>query len=348
MVNRIRRKPRRLIGEIGGYMATIKEIAQKVGVTSAVVSRVLNYDKTISVSEETRNAIFQVAKELNYQKKKIYPPINNVVILNWADEEEELENEFYRELSKEMERQALERNMQIVQIKKTQGIEAVPEQTQVFIGIGRFLVKEVQALKKITLQGIFIDSSPDENTYDSVRPNLDLVVSQIVTYFVQKGHRAIGFIGVHDMDINTQEPLMDIREWTFRNTMAYHHILDEKNIFIVDHLTVKEGYRIGQICAEREDEELPTAFCIGSDTLAVGFLQAMNENGIVMPERVAVFSINDTSIAEYISPPLSTYHIDIPIMCETALDLLHERMIKNRDITKTVYINGKPIMRKSC
>lgn len=141
---------------------------------------------------------------------------------------------------------------------------------------------------------------------------------------------------------------MDIREWTFRNTMAYHHILDEKNIFIVDHLTVKEGYRIGQICAEREDEELPTAFCIGSDTLAVGFLQAMNENGIVMPERVAVFSINDTSIAEYISPPLSTYHIDIPIMCETALDLLHERMIKNRDITKTVYINGKPIMRKSC
>ena len=66
--------PLRLIGEIGGYMATIKEIAQKVGVTSAVVSRVLNYDKTISVSEETRNAIFQVAKELNYQKKKIYPP----------------------------------------------------------------------------------------------------------------------------------------------------------------------------------------------------------------------------------------------------------------------------------
>ena len=116
-------------------MATIKEIAQKVGVTSAVVSRVFNYDKTISVSEETRNAIFQVAKELNYQKKKIYPPINNVVILNWADEEEELENEFYRELSKEMERQALERNMQIVQIKKTQGIEAVPEQTQVYICI---------------------------------------------------------------------------------------------------------------------------------------------------------------------------------------------------------------------
>ena len=35
-------------------MATIKEIAEIVGVSSAAVSRVLNYDEGISVSEETR------------------------------------------------------------------------------------------------------------------------------------------------------------------------------------------------------------------------------------------------------------------------------------------------------
>lgn len=38
-------------------MATIKEIAEIVGVSSAAVSRVLNYDEGISVSEETREAI---------------------------------------------------------------------------------------------------------------------------------------------------------------------------------------------------------------------------------------------------------------------------------------------------
>ena len=42
-------------------MATIKEIAEIVGVSSAAVSRVLNYDEGISVSAETRAAIFAAA-----------------------------------------------------------------------------------------------------------------------------------------------------------------------------------------------------------------------------------------------------------------------------------------------
>ena len=50
-----------------GVMATIKEIANAVGVSSAAVSRVLNYDETISVSEETRKAIFKTADELGYK-----------------------------------------------------------------------------------------------------------------------------------------------------------------------------------------------------------------------------------------------------------------------------------------
>ena len=39
-------------------MAAIKQIAEKAGVSSAAVSRVLNYDESISVNEETRQAIF--------------------------------------------------------------------------------------------------------------------------------------------------------------------------------------------------------------------------------------------------------------------------------------------------
>lgn len=50
-------------------MATIKDIAQEVKVSTATVSRVLNYDETISVNEETRKAIFEVAERLNYRKK---------------------------------------------------------------------------------------------------------------------------------------------------------------------------------------------------------------------------------------------------------------------------------------
>ena len=51
-------------------MATIKDIAQTAGVSPATVSRVLNYDKSMSVSDETRKKIFDIAEQLNYQKAK--------------------------------------------------------------------------------------------------------------------------------------------------------------------------------------------------------------------------------------------------------------------------------------
>ena len=56
-------------------MATIKEIAEIVGVSSSAVSRVLNYDEGISVSDETREAIFATAEKIGYKKRVIYPKI---------------------------------------------------------------------------------------------------------------------------------------------------------------------------------------------------------------------------------------------------------------------------------
>ncbi len=50
-------------------MATIKEIAEMVGVSSSAVSRVLNYDEGISVSDETREAIFATAEKIGYKKE---------------------------------------------------------------------------------------------------------------------------------------------------------------------------------------------------------------------------------------------------------------------------------------
>ena len=58
-------------------MATIKDIAERAQVSPATVSRVLNYDETMSVSIETRNRIFQVAEELNYVKYKSKNKKNN-------------------------------------------------------------------------------------------------------------------------------------------------------------------------------------------------------------------------------------------------------------------------------
>ncbi|EUJ28333.1 LacI family DNA-binding transcriptional regulator [Listeria grayi] len=39
-------------------MATIKDIAEKAGVSAATVSRVLNFDNTLSTSDETKKTNF--------------------------------------------------------------------------------------------------------------------------------------------------------------------------------------------------------------------------------------------------------------------------------------------------
>ena len=50
-------------------MATIREIARLANVSAGAVSRILNNDPTLSVSSATRKKVFDIAKELNYNKE---------------------------------------------------------------------------------------------------------------------------------------------------------------------------------------------------------------------------------------------------------------------------------------
>ena len=327
-------------------MATIKEIAEIVGVSSAAVSRVLNYDEGISVSEETREAIFATAEKIGYKKKVIYPKIENVALLYFTDNEDELEDVFYRGVREEVIKQAKEMNIRLQIYDRRDGMSVIPRDLNAFIAVGWLTRKEINQLYKICPRGVFIGTSPDEKLFDAVRPNMDSFVTQMVDYFVEKGHKKIGFIGGSDRNIDTGKPSMDIREWSFRQSVAYYHCLEEEYILISEKFTVDEGYRMGKELLKKSS--LPTALCIASDTLAVGVLQALNEKGIQVPEQMALFSINDVNIAKYLSPPLTTIHIDIPCICETALDLLRNRVLYGGKVTKLIFVNGIPIFRKSC
>ena len=327
-------------------MATIKEIAKIAGVSSAAVSRVLNYDEEISVSQETRESIFAAAEKLGYKKKVIYPKIENIVFLYWVSHEEEVEDIYYQAIHTELIKQAKKMNVQLSVVTKEDGFGALNKDINAFVAIGWFDRKELNQLYKICKKGVFIDTSPDEKLFDAVRPNLDSFVTQIVDYFVEKGHKTIGFIGGNDRNIDTGKPSMDIREWSFRQSTKYYECLNEEYIFIVDDFTVAEGYQAGKRMVQ--SKKIPSALCVASDTLAIGVLQALNEEGIQIPEQVSIFSINDVNIAKYVSPPLTSFHIDVPILCESALDLLRDRVLKGSKLTKVVFINGIPVFRKSC
>lgn len=75
-------------------------------------------------------------------------------------------------------------------------------------------------------------------------------------------------------------------------------------------------------------------FFAANDSIAIGCLRALQEQGIAVPERVSVIGLNDVSVSKYVFPPLSTVKVYTELMGETGVELLQERLLAGRSITK--------------
>jgi len=328
-------------------MATIKDIAKEVGCSISTVSRVLNNDPTLSVGDETRARIFEVAEEIGYRKKTLKTLVKNIAFLYWLTDNEELEDVYFQTMRVEIEKKARENNIELTTYKLEGGIEKIPLDIDGFIAVGSFMNRELEYLRELTPHGVFIDSTPDPAYYDSVRPDLAQITQQAVEVLIEQGHQKIGFIGgtYHNQDADTEE--MDGRERAFRQAMEERQLLREEFIFCRRGFSVDNGYYLMNQAVQQLGEELPTAFYVAADPIAVGCLQVLNEQQIEIPKRVSLISVNDTSISKYVSPPLTTFHIDLEEICQNAIQLLLERVLKKRNIVKTVYIGAELITRKS-
>ncbi|MGB7460945.1 MAG: LacI family DNA-binding transcriptional regulator [Carnobacterium jeotgali] len=328
-------------------MATITEVAQEAGYSIATVSRVLNNDPKLSVGDETREKIFEAADKLNYRKKLVQPQVKNIAFLYWLTDKEELEDVYFKQMRLEIETLAKKNNIELTTYKISEGIKKIPTNIEGFIAIGGFSSKELTYLRKLTSCGVFLDTTPDPDHYDSVRPDLIRITERAVDFFMEKGHTEIGFIGGNYHNPDTNEDEMDIRERKFRRYLESKNLLNEKYIFSKRRFSVESGYELMNQAIDELGDNLPTAFFIAADPIAVGCLQALNEKGIAIPERVSIISMNNISVTKYLSPPLTTYAINTYEMSKSAIELLLERIIEKRLIVKTVIIGSSLIVRKS-
>ena len=81
-------------------MATIRDVAQRAGVSAASVSRVLKNDTTFSVSQKTKERILEAAGELGYNRCFEYSAIQGtrgtIGVMLLYGETEEVEDRFYQ------------------------------------------------------------------------------------------------------------------------------------------------------------------------------------------------------------------------------------------------------------
>lgn len=328
-------------------MVTIKKIAEVSGYSSSTVSRLLKNDTNLSITPETRKKILDTAIELGYQRTKIQTSLNKIGLFYWITENEELEDVYFKELRLAVKKYAQQNNLEVQLIKREQGLKKIPNDINGFVAIGPFSSAEIDILSVHCPKGVFLDTNPNPELFDSVQPDRIGITNRAIDYFIENGHKKIGFIGGTYTNPNTGDIEKDSREISFRNYLAQKNLLNESYIFGENHFSVKDGYEITQKALSLLKNDLPTAIFVASDPIAVGVLQALNEVGIIIPDEIEIISINNIDIAKYVSPPLSTFEIDLDEMGRTAISLLSDLIVTNRESRKSVFINSKLIVRKS-
>lgn len=331
-------------------MATIKDIAQTAGVSPATVSRVLNYDKSMSVSDETRKKIFDIAEQLNYQKskrqKKTSPQTHRIAIVEWYTELEELDDLYYYSIRLGIEKKAQELGYDIVRIFNNDSLSQL-EQIDGIIAIGKFSSKQVKELEQYSPALVFVDSDTLDQDHSCVTTDFEHAVTHVLHHFLQQGIREIGMIAGREETADGTTSLDDPR------LACFCRYLSDKGLYQPAYVKIgkfssESGYQLMKEMIDPQKEQMPQAFFIASDALSVGALRALQEAGIAVPQDVQIISFNDTSIAKYVYPPLSTVTVFTEEMGKQALQML-DQVIKTDEspISYMIKLSTKLTLRES-
>ncbi|KYH28125.1 MULTISPECIES: LacI family DNA-binding transcriptional regulator [Clostridium] len=331
-------------------MATIKDIAKLAKVSTATVSRILNNDTSLSVSENTRKRVIKIAENLNYipvkRRNKSAQTITKIGVIHWYSQKEELGDPYYVSITNGIEKECINKGIEIVTIFKNNDEYITSELNDLdgVIAIGKFSKEDVEKFSMYSPIIVFVDSSPDEKKYDSVVIDFKKAMREVLGYLLSKGHNNIGFIGGREYVGSKREPIEDERETAYIEFMRSKGLYDINNVYI-GRFTPEDGYRLMREAIKKR--QLPTAFFIASDSMAIGAFSALYEANINVPGDVSIVGFNDIPNSKFLIPSLSTVKVHTEFMGVTAVNLLLERLNDKRKISKKVVIPTELIIRES-
>lgn len=325
-------------------MATIRDIAKRAGVSPATVSRVLNYDQELSVAQETKQRIFEVAEELNYTKHKRANKIGKAVIrlVQWYDEAEELADLYYLSIRLGIEKKAEELN---VQIRRETLNELSDTQVSGTIALGKFDAEQIRQLKQIDESLLFVDFDGMNMGLNSLVVDFDQSVDLVIDYFIQHGHQKIGILSGEEKTKHNLQPIEDPRLIAFKRKMQQINLYRPE--FTLTAAFSMEAGKIAMMEFLSSTQDLPNAFFASSDALAVGAMQAIQATGLRVPEDISVIGFNDVSVAKYVSPALTTVKVETEWMGELAVSTILDLAKEFSPVPRKIMLGTKLLQRES-
>lgn len=332
-------------------MATLKEIARIAGVSSATVSRVLNQDPTLSVTEETRKRVQQAARELGYrtvqqryqafqgpdgESQKQETVERRIGVAQMFETDRLLEDIYYMILKNFLDEVCFEKRWTTVMLfRNDQGHFVKNDDLPLdgIVAIGRFTLGEIQDFHEYTENIVFLDSSPDEEKYCSIVPNYHLAVRQVLECFWAHGYKRVAYLGSIYTFGATKELSMDPRFYYYKNSLLARECYDP-DLAIDCEMNSKSSYAAMSAYLE-SGKPLPDAIFAASDVVAPGLLKALREHEIRVPQDIGIITFNNTSLSQTAEPPLSSVEVFLRENADTAafcMELLWQKKIHPKQI----------------
>lgn len=342
-------------------MVTIKEIAKAVGVSSATVSRVLNYDPALSISPAKRQAIIETAEALNYETPRNRNKANGhtapsmltkLVIVHFLEPSDEIADPYYVGVRLGIETRCRDLRTEIVKVFHSHALPeaGLLESASGVIVIGKHSTEEITWLTEHARHVVFADFDPKTDRLDSVFSDMALATVKILESLKTSGYKRIGFIGSHESLNGSVQHFAERRcaayiDWQKKNGTFDPDLLALADCSGGQSLRLETGYRLARDLLALADR--PDVIVTSNDNMAIGAYRALQETGLSIPRDIAVISFNDIPVAQFLTPPLTTVRIHGEHIGETAVDLLLERL-SGRSFGKQIRIATELIWRDSC
>ncbi|WP_028866091.1 transcriptional regulator EbgR [Psychromonas aquimarina] len=309
-------------------MATLKEIAEEASVSLATVSRVLNDDPTLSVKQETKRKVLEIAEKLQYKAVSVRKSkVSKIRQLRFAavytyPQDIEFSDPYYLSIRHGIETQCNKLNIELLSYYDAQVSEVDSGVDGVLI-IGRLQPDSLHKLTDITPHLLYIDYSDPHKKIDCVDVDLQQISIDVLNFFADQGYKRVGFIGGQD---NIGET--DIRERAFCEYGRLNGMVCEQDVYRGT-FSSSSGYKTAKTMLSGD---YPPALFVASDSIAIGVLRAINEKGLSIPDDIALISVNDIPTAKFVFPPLSTFHIHSELMGVQGVNMLLEQERDHRTI----------------
>lgn len=325
--------------------ATIQDVARLANVSTTTVSRVLNNDPSLAVSEETRDRILDAAKDLHYQRdtrgrKRRTTSLTEekkIGLILLVSEQQVHHDPYFQSIQRGVEEECARLGihpLHVMRVIDAGSLQDVSLDGVIVVGendeVGRLLAERYRNI-------VFVDYSPTRDLHDVVVIDYETAVHLAVDHLLHMGHRTIGYIG------GQRKRGRDERQVHFESYVRELGVYNPRYISICE-WEPSSAYAAVQRMLTCEDR--PTALFFGSDPLAIAGLRALYEARVQVPSEMAVIGFDGIQMAAFSNPPLSTIVVHADEMGKMALKLLLDRL-SGRLVPLRVLVSPQIVVRES-